>query len=194
VKIAFHIAAYVVLLLSNAASAASVLHQASGITFPDVIAGFERTDIKDYESTAPGAGFQYSYHAKAGGVASVYVYTEQIKKMPTDVRHQMFGKIREQTASEIGRFAEMSGASVTKIDDSILHVGTKNGTTAVMAVSFIIQKKDEITTNTQLWIWVARNHLLKIRLTRKAESDFTAKQAYDFLEEMVRLSVHPNHI
>jgi hypothetical protein len=182
-------APYIIQLLATSAVADVALHRPSGMLFPETIAGFERTHIEDYESKAPGAGFQYTYRSSGRGVASVYVYTAQIKDMPSDVYHPIFSKIRDEAVQGIRRQSRGAEMEATQIDESIVKISTGDQVVHIMSNSFIVKQRDKETYKTKLWIWAARNHLFKIRLSHTAAAGLDDNNILDFLEGVVRLSV-----
>jgi hypothetical protein len=177
------------MLLSGHAFAETVRHLPTGINFPDAIASFTRTGVIDYETQHPGSGFQYTYETSSGGIASVYVYTMGVDFISTDVNHPLNSQIRTLAIKEIHRTAIALDGKANQLGANVFKLSVGGQVIPVMSDEFILDLPENRTTNTQIWHWVARNHFLKIRLTRKPASDFSAKDAYDFLKQVIKLSV-----
>ena len=87
--------------------AAPVVHEPTGIAFPDEIAGFSRAEIGDYESERRGLGTAYNYRTTTGVLATVYVYTAGLSDVPADISHPLMRRLHEQTLKEIDQAARM---------------------------------------------------------------------------------------
>jgi hypothetical protein len=169
------------------AHAESVLHQPTGITLPDEIAGFERVRVHDHESRKPGLGFSYHYMTKTGAVASIYIYTAGLLNVPSDVNDPLVVQLRERTIRELFLFAQMNREAPCQTLKDTLEVKTNKAEVLVLFDGFIISSPSG-ERSTLLWLWSSRSHFFKIRLTHLLSEELDPKQLRDFYESMVRLS------
>src|SRR5262245_60955534 len=153
------------LWLAAGTLAQPVTHAASGLVFPEDIEGFERTGFRDYESQHPGLGFAYSYRA-ADVFATVYVYTAGLS-VPTDIQHPALRKLREQTAREIVEFARSRGETARQTIQRTVSVRSSAGELPILVDGFTIDAPRTGARSTYAWLWIARGHFLKVRLTRR---------------------------
>ncbi len=179
-----------VAVLAHPAYGAPVAHQASGIVFPDEIAGFSRERVEDYESKQAGLGFSYAYKTSAGVIGTVYVYTAGLPAVPANIDHPVMGQLREQTIRDIEQVARSRNEVVRPGSKGTIKVNTEAGEVAVLFDSFIVSSPHG-ARNTFLWLWSARGHFLKIRVTREPTGVLDPKQLREFYETVVRLAVPP---
>ena len=176
--------------IPSSAYAAPVVHQPTGISFPDEIAGFARDRVEDYESKAPGLGFGYHYRTTTGAFASVYVYTVGISNVPASIDHPVMGKLREQTVREILQFAQSRSEAAQHTLQETIKVKTDSGEVPVLFDGFIVNSPGG-ARNTFVWLWTSRGHFLKVRVTRVPAGDLDPGQLREFYESIVRLSAAP---
>lgn len=176
--------------LALPAYAEPIVHQATGIVFPDEIAGFSRSGVKDYESERAGLGFSYAYKTTTGVAGTIYVYTAGLSSVPTAIDHPVMGQLRNQTISEIEQFARSRNEAVRPGQKGTLKVSTDSGEVTVLFDSFIVSSPSG-ARNTFVWLWSSRGHFLKIRVTREPTGVLDAKQLREFYETVVRLAASP---
>jgi hypothetical protein len=174
--------------LGSIALAEPITHTASGMAFPENVAGFERTRVEDYESKHPGLGFSYSYRAGTGVFATVYVYTAGSSAVPSDINHPALRKLREQTIREIVEFARSRGETVKQAIQSTVNVRTSRGDVPVLFDGFTVDAPKTGPRSTYAWLWTSRGHFLKVRVTRLGESEPDQRQVISFVEAMVQLA------
>jgi hypothetical protein len=165
-----------------------VVHQRTGISFPDEIAGFERIGVKDFEALRPGFGFSYVYRTADGVTASVYVYTAGLPRVPDDLAHPVFAFVREQTVREVLQVAQSRGESARATWEETIKVSSQRGEVPVLSDGFIISAPAG-PRNSFVWLWPARGHFIKIRMTSEAAGERDARQIRLFCESMVRRTV-----
>ena len=164
-------------------------HAASGIEFPDEIVGFVRKTVVDYESKQPGLGFAFKYELHQELVADVYVFNGGRNDIPQDISHPLLAHLRAQTLSEIEQVAKSRGELYRRSGGGTVTVQTEQGPVAVLLDAMIISAPGQ-TRPTWSWLWTARNHVIKIRMTSQPGSrSFDAKAFREFYESVVRLTV-----
>lgn len=175
------------LWLAAGALAEPVTHTASGIVFPENVAGFERTRVHDYESKHPGLGFSYSYRS-AGAFATVYVYTAGLSAVPSDIKHPALRKLREQTAREIVEFARSRGETAKQTIQRTVTARTPTGELPILFDGFTIDAPKTGLRSTYGWLWTTRGHFLKVRLTRSREDEADQQFMHAFVEAVAQLA------
>lgn len=144
-------------IVAHPAAAEAITHQASGIAFPDEIAGFQREGVNDHESKSPGLGFSYHYKLPTRVLASIYICTAGVSSVPTAIDHPVMGQLREQTVREIGQFAQSRGDIARHSLNATIKVKTDSGEVPVLFDGFIISSPGG-GRNTFAFLWSARGH------------------------------------
>jgi hypothetical protein len=164
-------------------------HQPTGIVFPDELAGFQRTEASDMESKQRGLGFSYTYRSPDNVVATVYVYTAGVANIPADPAGPIVHQLREHTIKEIFQYAERFGETPRPSMKATVKVKTEKGEVPVLFDGFTVNSPQSGTRSTYLWLWAARGHFLKIRLTHPPAATADFKHSIAFHEAVVRLTV-----
>jgi len=172
------------MLLASVVAAEPVINVATGIEFPDSIAGYERVGVNNFETQKPGLGYSYVYRTREGITASVYVFNLQLERVPDNVADPQIEAIRKMAADEVILAAKMRGSSAEKTFSITDRVKTSRG---LVNVDFDMFRTHGPTFITFTWIWTARNHIFKIRLTPSPMVD--TEHVRDFSDAIVRLSV-----
>jgi hypothetical protein len=175
------------LWFATGALAGPVAHATSGIVFPEVVAGFERTGFHDYESKHPGLGFSCSYRA-AGMFATIYVYTAGLAAVPADIRHPALRKLREQTVREIVEFAHGRGETAKQTIRRTVTARTSMGERLILFDGFTIDAPKGGLRSTYVWLWTARGHFVKVRLTRRGGDEVDQQSMHSFVEAVAQLA------
>lgn len=153
-----------VLLATGAALAQPVVHQATGIAFPDDVAGFTRYRTHDFERTQAGSGYGYEYR-RPGMLATVYIYTFPFPAVPTDVNDPLLVSHFDQTLEGLKLAAKMQGGVMREpLRGTTMPIETDSGSVPVRWSMFILSGPGG-AANSRLYIWPAHGHLFKIRMT-----------------------------
>jgi hypothetical protein len=169
------------------AQADTYRHGASGFECPDQLAGFTRTGVDDYESKEPGLGVACKYQLARDLFVDVYIYTAGMESVPKDVNDPLILQLHAQTLREIEQFAQMRGEQPQRLRDAKLEVSTDAGPVSVLYDSFLIDSKSG-RRNTWVWLWTARNHVMKIRMTRPPSGNPDPNVVREFYETVVRMA------
>lgn len=179
----------VALLAIHGAHAEPFHHKASGFECPDDVAGFTRVGIYDYESQHPGLGVACKYYFQPHLVADVYIYTAGMASVPAQSTHPVMLQLRAQTVKEIEQYAESRGEQPRKTEGATLEIQTKRGPVAVLHDGFVISAGNA-TRETWVWLWTARNHIMKIRMTRPPSAEPAPAKMREFYEAIVRMAAN----
>ena len=163
------------------------LHAPSGFECPDQVAGFTRVGIDDYESKQRGLGVACKYQVRKDLFADVYLFTAGLNTVPADISDPVMLQLRGQTVSEIEQYAQSRGEQSRKVNATTLTVQTDRGPVQVFYDSFVISSPNG-ARNTWMWLWTARKHVMKIRMTRPPAGDVDPKMVREFYESIVRLA------
>ena len=179
------IAIFVLVLTAAPTHAQPVTHAPTGITLPEEIAGFKRTNYQDYESKQPGLGVGYNYNNGSGAVATVYIYTAGQSNIPSGVDGPLLSRMREQTVREIVEFAKGRNELPEPLSQRRLMVKTASADIPVLFDAFVITSPAG-ARDTMAWLWGARGHFVKIRITRLPKGELPQPQMEAFYEFVVR--------
>jgi len=173
----------------HGASAQPFQHKPSGFECADQVAGFMRIAVIDYEAQHPGLGAACKYRLQNDVIADVYVYTAGMSPVPHETLHPTMLQLRAQTVSEIEQFAESRGERARRTESATLQVETRAGKTNVLYDAFVITSPQE-ARHTWLWLWSARGHVMKIRMTRRPDAEPNAAKVREFAEAVVRTAAN----
>lgn len=176
-----------ILLVPGILLADPIVHQPTGIAFPDEIAEFTRGGEVDYESRSPGAGYSYGYNLKPNIAATVYVYSATQCPVPSGTGDAV-ARMREQTIGEIRQVWALEGRSVDALSREVMQFKGEKGDVGVFFDLFKIRETEQTTA---LWLWAARGHFVKVRLTNVAPRQGDDEKAREFVAGLVRLADAP---
>jgi len=140
-----------------------VVHQPTGIVFPDDIAGFERGRAVNHEERQAGLGFSYGYHLGPGVNATVYVYSARQCPVPAGIDTPAVTGMRDQTLDEIRQYY---GAAEEVSRDVARYPGQSGDVPVLLDVLKV--RSDGVQVETMVWLWASRDHFIKIRLSGAA--------------------------
>lgn len=180
--------------LAGAVLAEPVTNSVTGITYPDSIAGFDRMSFHDYEKEHPGLGYSYGYATPFSPgnpkriTATVYAYTLGKNEIPTQVTHPAMTQLRAQTLKEIRDYAQnKSTGTLELVRSETLKVRTPKGDIAVLMDGFN-RTQDGVMSSSWLFLWSAREHFMKIRMSASGKADKPSSEVVAFVEQIVRIS------
>lgn len=178
-------AVLVCLLAPPDIQAQTLTHQPTGITLPEEIAGFRRTSHQDYDAKQPGLGAGYNYYNGKGATATVYIYTAGQPNIPSGVDGALMARMREQTMREITEFARSRSETTEHLAHRRLLITTAGSDIPILFDAFTITAPTG-ERDTMLWLWSARGHFLKIRVTRLPKGELPPPQLDGFVEFVAR--------
>ncbi len=153
------------LLMAQSAWAEAYRHSATGIVFPDRIATLEkRAEATDYETKSPGLGVSVAYDGP-GITVTVYVYTMNMKFIPTGLNSLVLRDNFSQAVWDIERMGELGRYSDVKriSDGEVSWDASGKGVTSHHAFySYWQNGRDRLS---HLYLMGFRNHFFKIRFT-----------------------------
>lgn len=164
-------------------------HNASGFECLRDIAGWTFTRVHEYEPAYPGQGVSCTYVAPdAPYGAQVYVFNDRVANVPADIGHPLVSQLRDRTLRDIERSAQSHGETARAVDHSIVNIDTPRGRVLAYYDALIITTPTG-TRTTWSWLWTARNHFIKVRMTRAGPGTLHPRRAREFFEAVVRLTV-----
>ena len=175
--------------LNTLSHAQPLTHQPTGITMPGEIAGFKRLSYQDFEAKQPGLGAGYHYNNGQGAVATVYIYTAGQAAIPSGVDSPLVARLREQTLREIIDFAKQRNELTEHLSQRRLLVKAESADIPVLFDTLTITGPTG-ARDTLAWLWGARGHFLKIRMTRLPKGELPQSQIEAFYEFVVRSSAN----
>lgn len=161
------------------------LHRATGIVFPDKIAGFENTKVTDYEAMQPGLGIGISYRQPKIR-ADIYLYKGGLSRIPEGINSSLITQHFQQCVNDIHNGGY---SSVKKLSAGEISLGNQPALSASFSYS-----ENDIEEVSYLYLTGYDNHFLKIRFTyfKSAETSGKASLA-EFLEKIGKLLVNLNN-
>ena len=177
------------LLAASGAGAQPYRHEPSGFECADQVAGFARIAVIDYEAQHPGLGAACKYRLRNDVIADVYIYTAGLAPVPQETLHPAMLQLRAQTVSEIEQFAVSRGERARKTESATLQVETPRGRADVLYDAFVITTPQD-ARHTWLWLWSARGHVMKIRMTRRPDAEPDPARVREFAETVVRTAAN----
>ena len=129
------------------------------------------------------------YRLQDGFFADVYIYTAGMRPVPRETTHPAVQRLHTQTVQEIEQYAASRGEQVRKTEGTTLQIDTGRGAVAVLYDAFVIVSPQG-TRETWLWLWSARGHVMKIRMTRLPEVDPNPAKLREFSQAVVRTAAN----
>lgn len=184
-----HALLFLALLFPAAVLAAEAYrHAPSGIECPAELARFTLAEVYDYEPQRPGQGVSCTYVANdAPYGADIYIFSNGLKSVPTDIANPAVVQLRERTLRDIEQSARSHGETARIVDQAIVTADTARGPVAVYYDAFTITAP-KVPLTTWLWLWTSRNHFIKIRMTRAGQGSLSPRRAREFFEAAARLA------
>lgn len=163
-------------------------HAPSGFECLPEIAGFNLTEVHDYEVEYPGQGVSCTYVAQSAPYgAQIYIFNEKLTNVPADITHPIVVQLRERTLKDIERSAQAHNETARNAEHAVLTVEMPRGRVSAYYDAIIITAASG-TRTTWAWLWTARNHFIKIRMTRAAPGSLSPRRAREFFEAVARLA------
>ena len=175
--------------VTGGAGAQPYQHKPSGFECAEQVAGFARIAVIDYEAQHPGLGAACKYRLQNDIIADVYVYTAGLSPVPHETLHPAMQQLRAETVTEIEQYAEQRGERARKTESATLQVETPRGKAEVLYDAFVITTPQD-ARHTWLWLWSARGHVMKIRMTRRPDAEPDAAKVREFAEAVVRTAAN----
>ncbi len=162
------------------------LHRATGIVFPDKIAGLENVEVTDYEAKHPGLGIGISYR-KPEIKADIYLYKGGLSHIPEGINSSLITQHFEQVVGDIYTY-EKKGMyhSVKKLSEGEISLGNQ----PALSSSFSYFQAD-IERVSYIYLTGYDKHFLKIRFTYFKSAETSGKPSLaKFLEKIGKLLVN----
>lgn len=175
-----------VLLSALSATAATHTDKATKLRFPDKLGSWEKEEVHHYDN--PAAGTSVHYRHPITGVATFYIYSNGLKKIPTggksDVVLQEFASVLEQIETT---YSGAEYENLKKMMDAAPEVRS-NGRTATMLASvysFSVRDKHPPQRLSYALLTGYRNRFLKLRFTLPADVEKTPERGQNELKQLI---------
>lgn len=169
------------------------VHPPTKVTLPATIGEFVRGDVTDFESEQPGQGVGVLYEWPEAYRATLFIYTAGLQGLEMDLKSPAV--ISERDLSVRGVLAQAQSrepralsALSRKAFSATMQAPTTPEKTPVYWDQFIVYPGGQ-ATNDSLFIWVAKGHIWKARLTRLPSQANTNSNTFKFLTELVQRSI-----
>lgn len=174
-------------LLAVSAWADPYHHEATGIIFPDVLAGLDKdAEVVDYEARQAGLGISVRYGSPASKV-DVYLYTMGRDSIPGDLHAPLVKEHFMQASEEIIGVAEQGLYENFKVLSEGELASKEAGVLPVWRAIYLFSRAGQ-DYRSYLYVATFHNHFLKVRYTILAESaDDHDRDADDFWAALCHL-------
>ncbi|MDP3259705.1 MAG: hypothetical protein Q8M34_03845 [Thermodesulfovibrionales bacterium] len=170
--------------ISAEAQTNSYRHPATGLIFPDSVAGIVRGDVTDFEGKNPGLGVSVAYD-RPGITVTLYIYTFGFKSIPSDLSSPALRTHFAQVMQDIYEVEKRGYYKfVNKTAEGITFLRTdKTGPQALFASFSYVQ--NGIERLSRVYLLGHKQHFVKIRFTYdKSVQAQTEGKLTAFLNEM----------
>jgi hypothetical protein len=178
--------ATILLLAALPATAATYTDKATKLQFPDKLGSWERSDVHHFDEAALGTSIGYQHPLT--GVATFYIYSNGLKKIPTGGKSDM---VKREFASVLKQIETLySGEkyeNLKKVMDAAPEV-TSNGKTATLLASiysFSVRGEHPPQRLSYALLTGYRNRFLKLRFTLPADVEKTPERGQEELKQLV---------
>lgn len=164
-------------------------HPATGLVFPEVLAGMGQISVHDYEPQSPGLGVSVGYQSP-GATATIYLYTEGVAAIPDGVDSpEVKGHFRQVVADIVAYGRSNDHGNMRKTAQGEESFGAPGSERQALSADFRYSiGKSSRFSKLDLLGW--RNHFLKVRYTYEAEVKEAAESRHaellDILADMLR--------
>lgn len=146
------------------------LHAPTKVKLPSVLNEFVRGEPTDFESVQPGQGVGIPYEWPDTYTATLFIYTAGTNASTLSIESPTVAAEREQAIQDLlsrakSREPMAISANARKSFSLTWQAPTSPAKTPVLWDQFIVYVGGRATNDT-LFMWVARGHLWKLRLTR----------------------------
>lgn len=159
--------ALALLAFGGGAFAADYRHPATGLVFPETLAGMARISVHDYEPDTPGLGISVGYQAP-GTAATIYLYTMGREAIPDGTDAPEVQEHFRQVIGDIVAHGQASGHErLRKTAERVAAYGRPGAQRMALAADFRYSLQGE-TRRSKVDLLGWQNHFLKVRYTYDA--------------------------
>src|SRR5262249_13052962 len=137
-------------------------------TFPEEIAGAQRSGIYDYESREPGLGYSAAYHQE-NLTGTVYIYDDGNQSIPDDPHSPLVQAQLERSLQDIFGLWHGTGVKVDLKEEFTAE--DVHGRTRLICARLIITGDDGRPRETFSCLGVAKNKFLKFRISGASRAE-----------------------
>lgn len=155
-------------LFATLSHAQELLIQRTGVSLPSNVLGFARGEETDFEATIPFGGTAVKFELPGKATATLYAYKLNVSPLPQSIKDASASSERDQVVQgvlNVARGQDQNAPSANSRKLMSAFIKTKNNPeTPVSLDSFVVYPGGRATNNV-LFMWVARSHIWKLRLT-----------------------------
>lgn len=187
------IIAFCVFVAGACMAADDYLHPPTQVTLPATIGEFVRGALKDFESVQPGYGVGVPYEWPEAYRATLFIYTAGLQDLEMDIMSPEVISERELSAKVLllearSRQPSALSAMSRKTFSVTMQAPTTPSKTPVYWDQFIVYQGGQ-ATNDSLFMWVAKGHIWKARVTRIPSHTNVNSNPFKFVTELVQRSI-----
>jgi hypothetical protein len=137
-------------------------------TFPEEIAGAQRFNIADHESSQPGLGHSAGYR-QGNLTGTVYIYDDGKQSIPDDPQSPLVKAQLEQSRTDVLGLWQGVGVKVDVKEDFTIE--DARGRTRLICAAFALTGADGHSAVTFSCLGVAKNKFLKFRISGASQAE-----------------------
>lgn len=176
----FSLATLILLLLSPKLSFAQE-YQIFGVEFPEIVSGYKKGEIKDYEREKKGLGYSISYQSK-NDFADIYVYSLNKEFITSNLFDPILKSEFDRCISEILYFVKNIKKEEISLDQKLILQDSTSSPLALFASFNITSSKGKYRS--YLYLFGADNHFVKFRISSRIG---TNESHLDFVKSIISL-------
>lgn len=183
----------IVFLATLSATAGTYTDKATKLRFPDKLGSWEKNDVHHYDE--PGGGTSVHYRHPITGIATFYIYTNGLKKIPTggksDVVRQEFASVHEQIETT---YSGAKYENLKKVLDAAPEVRSNGRVATLLASVFSFSVRDEHPPQRLSYALLTgyRNRFLKLRFTLPADVEKNPERGQTELKQLIAALLEAN--
>ncbi|PTY06720.1 hypothetical protein DB346_00180 [Verrucomicrobia bacterium LW23] len=141
---------------------------ATGLNFPQDLAGQTRGIAQDFESKMPGLGSSIGYSSPSGAKSNIYIYNMKKRGIPADPNNEVIREELERSKGEVFALQDKKLYSdVRELDTGIATMG-KNGAPKMRYIKLSFNTKDGVPVISYLLMTGYKGNFFKIRYSYPA--------------------------
>ncbi|WP_165794990.1 tetratricopeptide repeat protein [Solimicrobium silvestre] len=165
-------------------------HMPTGIVFPVKVENYQLSQIQNLELSQPGQGIKISYVNPDNFNAEISVFNSGLTPMPTSATDPAIQNLRNKEVDSLLNQAKSVGGPGAVLPRKTISLAgswpTANGKIDLLSDAFIVYPQGR-ATNDNLYIWIAKGFIWKVRVTKVAGT-LTSETPVNFLKYVMELS------
>lgn len=172
------------------ALAAEYRHPATGLVFPETLAGMGRISVHDYEPDSPGMGVSVGYKGP-GMTATIYLYAAGMDAIPDGIDSPEVKEHFRQVVEEIVAYGRSNKQEdMRKTAEGEASFGTPGAERRALSADFRFSL-DGASRRSKVDLLGWQNHFLKVRYTYETDVKDTAERTHGELMDLLADRMKP---